>query len=193
MTLGDYVDRGPASAQVLEHLMAPPPGGFKRICLLGNHEQMLLDFLAAPRRNDLWLDNGGVETARSYGLSEASLAGNPASIAQALEGRIPSSHKDWLSRLPIALAVPGFTFVHAGLRPGIPLDRQDDADLIWIRDPFLDDQTTGATLVVHGHTPEIEPIRTPCRIGIDTAAFATGRLTALRIDHDGATSFLSTR
>jgi serine/threonine protein phosphatase 1 len=192
VTLGDYVDRGPASAQVVDHLMAPPPAGFKRICLTGNHEQMLLDFLQAPRHNQAWLDYGGLETARSYGLSDAVLASNPLAIARALAGRIPSSHIAWLAELPIVLAVPGFTFVHAGLRPRVALERQSDEDLLWIREPFLDDLTPGASIIVHGHTPQVEPISTPCRIGIDTAAFATGRLTALRLDQDGGMSFLST-
>lgn len=193
VTLGDYIDRGPASAQVLAHLMGPPPQGFKRISLAGNHEQMLLDFLAAPRRNQGWLDYGGVETARSYGLATPGMKGGPPAIAQALRTVVPAAHLAWIGELPIALAVPGYTFVHAGLRPGIPLDRQADEDLLWIRDTFLAVETPGDTIVVHGHTPETEAITTPCRIGIDTAAYATGRLTALRLDHDGAVSFLRTR
>jgi serine/threonine protein phosphatase 1 len=192
ITVGDYIDRGPASAQVLSHLVAAPPAGFKRVSLAGNHEQMLLDFLAAPRRNQMWLENGGWDSARSYGLSDAVLRGNPGTLAAALVGRMPPRHLDWLKQLPAALALPGFTFVHAGIRPGIPLDDQVDEDLLWIREPFLDDWSPSPTIVVHGHTPETEPVRTPNRIGIDTAAFATGRLTALRLDNDDTISFLST-
>ena len=192
VTLGDYIDRGPASAQVIDHLSAPAPAGFKRISLAGNHEQMLLDFLAAPRRNQLWLDNGGPDTARSYGLNSTALDAGPAALSATLVGRMPSEHLDWLKQLPAMLSLPGFTFVHAGIRPGVPLDDQLDEDLLWIREPFLGDWAPGSSIIVHGHTPQTEPVRTSNRIGIDTAAFATGRLTALRLDNDDSISFLST-
>ncbi|MBN9317449.1 MAG: serine/threonine protein phosphatase [Devosia sp.] len=193
VTLGDYIDRGPAAAQVVDHLMARPPVGFRRICLAGNHEQMLLDFLEAPRQNVAWLDNGGLETAHSYGLSDLALQKSPTALAAALVGRMPASHREWLANLPSLLAIPGFVFVHAGLRPGVPLDEQTDDDLMWIREPFLDNPAAGDAVVVHGHTPVAEPIVTASHIGIDTAVAATGRLTALRLDRDNHTSFLSTR
>lgn len=194
VTLGDYVDRGPASAQVIDHLMAPPPDGFRRICLVGNHEQMLLDFIAAPRRNAAWLDYGGRETAQSYGLSAAVNGASLAVVARDLRGRLPPEHLDWLGQLPIALSVPGFTFVHAGIRPGVSFDQQSEEDLLWIREPFLDAPASpDGTIVVHGHTPVVEPDRTAARIGIDTGCFATGRLTALRLDAGGEVSFLTNR
>lgn len=189
VTLGDYIDRGPASAQVLDHLLAPPPAGFRRICLAGNHEQMLLDFLVDPARNQPWLKYGGWETAHSYGLATT---GNAPAVARILAALIPKAHLDWLRGLPTTLAVPGFLFVHAGIRPGIPLDGQADIDLLWIRDPFLAAISPSNSIVVHGHTPGLAPVITPYRIDIDTTAFATGRLTALRLDASGATSFLST-
>jgi serine/threonine protein phosphatase 1 len=192
VTLGDYIDRGPASAQVVRHLMAPPPAGFRRISLAGNHEQMLLDFLADPRRGRGWLDYGGLDTARSYGLGAVAGSGNPGAIARALDLLLPEEHVGWMRGLPSALAVPGFVFVHAGLRPGIPLDQQSEHDLLWIRDEFLDADLPDGPIVVHGHTPAAEPSRTPRRIGIDTGAFASGILTAVRIDAAGETRFLST-
>lgn len=189
--LGDYVDRGPASAQVIDHLLAPPPPGFRRFTLAGNHEQMLLEFLAAPRQSAGWLDFGGLETLRSYGIEP--LNQPPAALATALAARLPSAHLDWLHQLPASLEVPGFVFVHAGLRPGVPLDAQDERDMLWIRNEFLDAPASGGPVVVHGHSPEAEPVHNAARIGIDTAAFATGRLTSARIDADGGVSFITSQ
>ncbi|MBN9309596.1 metallophosphoesterase family protein, partial [Devosia sp.] len=193
VTLGDYIDRGPASAQVVDHLMAPPPADFRRICLLGNHEQMLLDFLAAPRANPYLLEYGGWETAQSYGLN-TSAGINLTGLARDLRGRMPPEHLQWLEQLPIALSVPGYIFAHAGIRPGLTLDEQSDQDLLWIRQPFLDSLASQAgTIVVHGHTPVAEPEQTAARINVDTGCFATGRLTAVRIDAGGGVSFLFNR
>ncbi len=190
--LGDYVDRGPRSAQVIDHLLAPAPDGFRRFSLAGNHEQMLLDFLAAPQEAAEWLAYGGVETLASYGINVREGGGRPAALSRLLETQMPQSHLDWLRQLPISLETPGFFFVHAGVRPGQTLAEQDDRDLLWIREPFLGAATQFDTIVVHGHTPAIEPVRTAWRVGVDTAAFATGRLTAARIDAVGEISFLST-
>jgi len=189
--LGDYIDRGPQSAQVIEHLLAPPPDGFRRFTLAGNHEQMLLDFLAAPNELPEWLAYGGVETLASYGI-DARDGGRPVALARSLEAQMPRSHLEWLRQLPVSLEIPGFVFVHAGMLPGQTLAKQEDRDLLWIREPFLGTATDNGMIVVHGHTPEPEPVRRAWRVGIDTAAFATGRLTAARIDNNGEISFLST-
>lgn len=190
--LGDYVDRGPQSAQVIEHLLGPAPKGFRRFALAGNHEQMLLDFLDAPNDSAEWLAYGGVETLASYGVDASSGGGRPAALARSLEAQMPRSHLEWLRQLPISLEIPGFIFVHAGVRPGRALAEQDDRDLLWIREPFLGVPTDNGTIVVHGHTPEVEPVRLAWRVGVDTAAFATGRLTSACIDAAGEVSFLST-
>ncbi|KQU99451.1 hypothetical protein ASC89_10745 [Devosia sp. Root413D1] len=190
--LGDYIDRGPQSAQVIDHLLAPAPAGFRRFTLAGNHEQMLLDFLAAPQQSAEWLDYGGVETLTSYGIDARDGGGRPAMLARSLEAQMPRSHLEWLRQLPISLETPGFFFAHAGVRPGRTLAEQLDGDLMWIREPFLGGATGTGKIVVHGHTPEAEPMRLPWRIGIDTGAFATGRLTSARIDKGGEISFLST-
>jgi serine/threonine protein phosphatase 1 len=105
---------------------------------------------------------------------------------------MPRSHLEWLRQLPVSLEVPGFFFTHAGVRPGRTLAEQEDRDLLWIREPFLGAATQIGTIVVHGHTPETDPVRLAWRVGIDTAAFATGRLTSARIDANGEVSFLST-
>lgn len=189
--LGDYIDRGPRSAQVIDHLLALPPRGFRRFALAGNHEQMLLDFLASPRLAADWLEYGGWETLGSYGIDARDRTMDATVAATMLGARMPRSHLDWLRQLPVSLELPGFVFVHAGIRPGRPLAEQDESDLLWIREPFLEIPGDAGVLVVHGHTPETEAVVRPWRLGIDTAAFATGRLTSARIDAGGEISFLA--
>lgn len=187
--LGDYIDRGPQSRQVIDHLLEPAPAGFERICLRGNHEQMMLDYLADPQSHGYWLDEGGAETLASYGIAaEPGQAGHgPASVAT----QLPQHHLAFLAGLPGLLQLPGWIFVHAGIRPGVPLERQRDDDLIWIREPFLEGGGLPGFRVVHGHTPVDAPEVTPPRIGIDTHCYATGRLTALRVTPDGDIGFLT--
>lgn len=194
VTLGDYIDRGPDSAGVVEHLLEPPPPGFRRIALIGNHEQVMLDFIAEPAENAYWLEEGGLETLRSYGVDldarypEAVLE---RALATDLDRRIPAPHRVFLDGLPVLLSLPGWLFVHAGIRPGVPLLDQSDEDLIWIRTPFLSAQLTGGLRIVHGHTPASEPVVTPHRIDIDTHCFSSGRLSAVRVTPDGKTKFFS--
>ncbi len=193
--VGDYVDRGPHSAGVIDYLLADHDLPFERICLTGNHEQMLLDFIAAPRPDDSWLGHGGEETLRSYGLSPDSLFEGGRKQAQLrLASYIPSDHLDFLRSLSLSLELPGIAVVHAGLRPGLAMDRQTAQDMLWMRpaeNAYQAEQPFG--LLIHGHTPAIEPVIETHRICIDTAAFATGKLTAVRIAPDGSKTFLSTR
>lgn len=189
--LGDYVDRGPQSAQVIDHLLQPSPAGFRRFCLVGNHETMMLEFLDGLL--DLaWLDQGGLETLQSYGARFT----DPAELAEAgpeaTWPRIPVAHIRFLRELPICLTLPGWVFVHAGIRPGVTLEEQTDEDLVWIREPFLSAPLPGGLRVVHGHTPAREPIITPHRVCLDTQCFLTGRLTAARIAPEGEMVFLAT-
>lgn len=182
--LGDYIDRGSHSAAVLAHLIAPAPGGLRRVCLAGNHEDGMLRFLDDPESNAEWLAFGGDATLRSYGI-EPMRSANRLSLEQtaaALRDVIPSSHMNFLTSLPVAAMTDGCVFVHAGIRPGIPLDEQTDQDLMWIREPFLSDGPQLPLVVVHGHTPAPEPSFGPGRIGIDTGAYMTGRLTVLKIE-----------
>jgi serine/threonine protein phosphatase 1 len=192
VTLGDHVDRGPDSAAVIAHVTGPAPSGFRRFALLGNHEQMMLDFIGNPAAHAYWLGEGGLETLASYGISldYPPLRTNEG-VRRVLEERIPAAHRQFLDMAPIVLAVPGWIFVHAGIRPGIPLAMQDDDDLIWIRAPFLTSQLTGGQRVVHGHTPGRDIVVTPNRIDIDTHCFHTGKLSAVRVTPDGRTAFLS--
>ena len=191
VTLGDHIDRGPASAAVIEHVSGPAPPGFRRFALLGNHEQIMLDFLGNPAAHAYWLDEGGTETLASYGVTPdyPPLRGL-AALHERLAG-IPAAHRQFMAELPICLSLPGWLFVHAGIRPGLPLATQTDEDLIWIRAPFLTSQLTGGLRVVHGHTPGRDIVATPHRINVDTHCYHTGRLSAVRVTPNGRTTFLS--
>jgi len=189
--LGDYVDRGPDSSGVLDYLAKPPPQDFHRICLAGNHEVMMLSFLDNPVPESSWLQFGGVETLASYGIDADRFVERPPRERLALlESHIPREHVAWMQGLPAALALPRVCFVHAGLRPGIPFAEQSEDDLLWIRNEFFDAEDDVDTFVVHGHTPSSRPVVTHKRAGIDTAAFATGMLTALRLSEDGEAQFI---
>jgi len=190
--LGDYVDRGPQSAQVLDWLLRPAPSGFTRICLRGNHEAMFLAALERPERCDDWLTWGGEETLQSYGLSTTDFAGaSGRQRGHMLQSVVPEEHRSFLRELPTMLEMPGVVFVHAGIRPGIPLERQVDRDLIWIREPFLSEDHGLGVLVVHGHTPNEKPVVLDHRIGVDTLAYSTGVLTAFKLS-PGGRSLVST-
>lgn len=188
--LGDYVDRGPQSAEVLDHLIAPPPHGFKRICLRGNHDAAMLAALEEVEALDDWLGWGVEPTLASYGMSPSQIAtvtgrGRASARWQLLKTFVPEEHIAFLRDLPVLLSVPGYLFVHAGLRPGLPPERQSDRDLLWIRDEFLLADHDFGAVVIHGHTPGAEPFLSARRVGIDTACFASGTLTAIRVRDDG--------
>jgi serine/threonine protein phosphatase 1 len=184
VTLGDHIDRGPHSADVIEHVMGPAPAGFRRFSLMGNHEAMLLDFLADPQAHAYYLDEGGLETFASYRSSRWQ-----GEIGA--DDLIPERHRRFVESLPVYLALPGWLFVHAGIRPGVALAQQSDEDLLWIRAPFLSSQLTGGLRVVHGHTPGREIVVTAHRIDVDTQCFASGKLSAVRVTPDGGTAFFS--
>lgn len=175
--LGDYVDRGPDSAAVLQTLLETTPlPGAEHVTLLGNHEVMLLDACdpqAHPGSLPFWLDNGGAETLASYGADPA----DPAAC-----GAVPEAHLELLRHCPLHYEAGDYLFVHAGVRPGIPTDRQDPFDLLWIREPFLSFEGDLPLVVVHGHTPVESPAVRPHRIGIDTGACFGGALTCLVLE-----------
>lgn len=190
--LGDYVDRGPQSARVLEHLIGSPPPGFERICLRGNHDEAMLAALEDGDALEAWLSWGVATTLASYGLDASQIAvlerpGPSGKKLEMLRAHVPGRHVEFLRGLPVMLSVPGYVFVHAGLRPGVALAQQRDSDLLWIRGEFLDADHDFGAVVVHGHTPDDEPFISRRRVGIDTACFASGRLTAVRISGDGLT------
>lgn len=181
--LGDYVDRGPQSRQVLDLLAAACAGEPRILALLGNHDEGLLDFLANPENGRLFIDYGGFDTAASYGvvLRTGSMAALRESHRQLLAA-MPRAHAAFLRDLPRSLSFGDFFFCHAGVRPGVALDAQDPGDLVWIRGEFLRHPGLYEKVVVHGHTPGPEPEVMPNRVNVDTAAFASGRLTALVVD-----------
>jgi len=185
--LGDYIDRGPSSRDVLEHLCKPLSGNVKRLAICGNHDDLFARFLKKPKANRDWLDMGGRQTLTSYGLSaDAPLD----QLTEQLAEVVPEHHVKFLSNLPVYAKVGHHVFVHAGLRPGIALAQQTEADMMWIREPFLSQGPQLPLLVVHGHTPSKKPTSGPQRIGIDTGAYVTGRLSILRIVPGEAPDFL---
>ena len=178
--LGDYVDRGPDSAGVMAKLAAGPcVPDVPTVNLMGNHEQMMLTALATgeTEATELWLANGGADSLLSWGVPRS------------------AQPKEWAAYLPKPLLIfmrdlavrheeGSYLFVHAGIRPGIPLDRQTRHDLMWIREPFLSFKEPFGPVVVHGHTPRHEPTVRPNRIGLDTGAVMGGVLTCAILEDD---------
>lgn len=159
--LGDYVDRGPHGAQVLERLRAGPPAGWRWICLKGNHEAMMALALRNPDRLDWWMGNGGDATIESYRDRRELVA----------------EHLAWVDDLPSIHVDEHRVFVHAGVDPNAPLDAQADKTLLWKRYLPSDEGGHGARHVVHGHDPNQDgPLRHSRRTDLDTLAWATGRL-----------------
>jgi len=185
--LGDYVDRGRESARVLDLLLEGRPAGYERRYLKGNHEQGMLAFLEAPVANRAWIMHGGAETLLSYGVQPPSPLQSAeddwVAAAAALKQKMPEAHLRFLNNLERYIAVGDYVFVHAGIDPARPLHKQTDQDLLWIRAKFLRSRRTlGRLRVVHGHTPADEPYADHRRIGIDTGAYASGVLTAARLE-----------
>jgi serine/threonine protein phosphatase 1 len=185
--LGDYVDRGPASSQVIDHLLAPPPAGFERICLAGNHEVVMLDYIDGRLGLVDWMSMGAAATLLSYGVDHDRLVQiyrSSRQIDEVIRKTIPAAHIAFLRSLPILVEAKRFIFVHAGIRPEVDLERQSDYDLAFIRSEFFERAHLLKKYVVHGHTPVAEAKRDGMRVNIDTGAVFGGRLTALRIWQD---------
>ncbi|KJV10474.1 hypothetical protein VZ95_04650 [Elstera litoralis] len=181
--VGDYVDRGPDSAGVIERLLGPAPiGGAERIYLRGNHEDAMLAFLEDAEAGAEWLDYGGLETLKSYGVNPGGGALWRQKLSEGLAAKLPAPHRQFLTSLRDRWSYGGYGFVHAGIRPGLAWDAQKTDDLLWIREPFLSSRTRFDRKIVHGHTITEMPDVRPNRIGIDTGAFHSGILTALVID-----------
>ena len=183
--LGDYVDRGHDSRGVVDMLLGGLPKGFETHFLKGNHEEIMLDFLRDPSALGHWLANGADATFRSYGMDVTELirkGAAPEAWQRAFLASLPEAHRDFFQTLELAVAFGDYLFVHAGVRPGVPLEEQDPHDLVWIRGPFLKSDEDFGKIVVHGHTPAREPVIRANRIGIDTGAVFTDRLTALKLE-----------
>jgi len=182
--LGDYVDRGPASAGVIDHLASTACDGLHRIFLKGNHEDRMLAFLDDPVANgSSWMKFGGREALASYGLPQALIeAENWQALRDALATALPPAHLSFLSALELALRWSGYLFVHAGVDPARPLTDQDPHDLMWIREPFLSSNRDFGLRIVHGHVIEPEPVFRANRIGLDTGAYKSGILTCAALE-----------
>ena len=182
--LGDLIDRGPQSAQVVERLRLYSPLDARTVFLMGNHEEVLLRVLRGEEALLIdWLQFGGAECVDSYGLDPTELrALRPKDAIERLCKAVPDEHVRFLESFADTLAFGSYLFVHAGIRPGIGLAEQDRKDLRWIRDPFLGDVRDHGCIVVHGHTITPDVDECPNRIGIDTGAYRTGVLTVLAVE-----------
>jgi serine/threonine protein phosphatase 1 len=183
--LGDYIDRGYDSRAVLDILINDPLPGFEHVFLKGNHEEGMLRFLADGSNALFWVAYGGIATMFSYGVKPPDPATDEGEVIRAREElgkQLPPEHRDFLAGLERYRIEGDYLFVHAGIRPGVPMEEQREEDLLWIRDEFLNSNQDFGKLVVHGHSISREPEVRSNRIGIDTGAFASGTLTCLVLE-----------
>jgi serine/threonine protein phosphatase 1 len=180
--LGDYIDRGPDSKRVID-LLAVRMVRHGAICLRGNHESLLEAFLDDPEVIRHWTHLGALQTLYSYGLlPDATESHTPTELHRALRTKLPHTHMLFLQCLRDSFECGDFLFVHAGIRPGIPIGRQSQDDLLWIRDEFLLSEQRHEKIVVHGHTPVVHVDIRHNRINIDTGAWRSGVLTGIAIE-----------
>jgi serine/threonine protein phosphatase 1 len=182
--LGDLVDRGPDSKGVIDLAIKLSSAWSKFSILMGNHEEVFLQALSGdPAAIRFFLRIGGRETLLSYGI-DADLIDrdNEELLHAAMLRAIPESHRDFLAGLQHSIVVGDYLFVHAGIRPGVPLEEQKRSDFHWIRDEFLRHEDRHSHVVIHGHSIAQFVDEQPNRIGIDTGAYATGRLTAIGLE-----------
>lgn len=182
ITLGDYIDRGPDSFNVIETLIRLPLPGFEAKHLKGNHEDLFIDFLKNPIEGLTWLSNGGWATLLSYGFEVSDLPeslDDLSKIQLKLLERLPKEHVSFFKSLRLFYKIGDYYFVHAGIRPNIPLEKQKEEDLLWIRSEFINSREAFEKVIVHGHTISKEPDEQPNRVGLDTGAFHTGVLTCM--------------
>ena len=179
--LGDYVDRGFQSKDVIDYLLSDELSRYETYFLKGNHESAFETFLSDPSFGPQWARFGGAETLMSYNIQPPrakTVASEWEAVCEQLNRDLPHSHRNFLSTLSLYATLGDYVFVHAGLRPGTALEYQTERDLLWIREEFLRDENSFDQIVIHGHTPIAEPHRDHRRIGIDTGAYLTGKLTA---------------
>ena len=178
--LGDYIDRGLESRQVVDTLLDQPLAGFERIHLRGNHEDLMLRFLEDAAIGPNWMLNGGDATVYSY-TGARDMFDDIGAVQAKLRAALPPRHFEFFRTLSLSYAEGGYFFAHAGIRPNRSLEKQDPADLMWIREEFLNSTASHPKTVVHGHSIHFTPEVRANRIGIDTGAYATGTLTCLML------------
>ncbi|MFO7568716.1 MAG: metallophosphoesterase family protein [Smithellaceae bacterium] len=171
--LGDYIDRAGGGPDAIDYVLALKNKYQNVVCLCGNHEYMLLRFLEGVDE-DIYLANGGRATLKAYGIS-------PADAIRKRKSKIPSAHLNFFESLQLYYETENYIFVHAGLRPGVPLAAQSAHDLVWLRQEFIDCDDDFGKRIVFGHTRADAPIITPNKIGIDTGAVYGGKLTCLEL------------
>ncbi len=192
--VGDYVDRGMQSREVIDHLLSDPLPDFEKVYLKGNHDDSLLQFLRDPDFGPLWFSYGGDATVLSYGVRMSpSKVGRDRfeDMRQQLEANLPPAHLEFLQSLQMVFECGDYLFVHAGFRPGVGLQEQKHEDMMWIREEFLDSKHDFGKIVVHGHSVTEAPEIKSNRIGIDTGAYGSDTLTCLILEGDGR-YFIST-
>ena len=184
--LGDYVDRGPASREVLDRLIGLQDNtAIETRFIRGNHDETMLRFLDEPSLGPTWCGFGGAEALRSYNVIAPLMSDDAEgweATRQAFADAISPDQVRFLQALEPCAEYGDYFFTHAGVRPGVELDEQDPHDMMWIRDDFLRGSATFSKTVVHGHTPEEDAFVSDRRIGVDTGAYATGRLTAIVLE-----------
>ena len=184
--LGDYVDRGPQSREVIDCVIKLREQWPNMICLRGNHEQVFLMALNGDEQAVRFFtreDVGGRETLMSYGIAAEQIdTMHPGELWELIDRAVPQEHRDFLAGLDSQTVIGDYAFVHAGIQPGVPLKEQEETDLYWIRDTFLNFEQPHPYMIVHGHSIREDVEMRTNRIGIDTGAYATGRLTAIGLE-----------
>lgn len=182
--LGDLIDRGPDSAAVVQRAMAVAKAEPETRFLMGNHEEVFLKALDGDQKAMRFFCRiGGRETILSYGMSEDEYNRYDYNeLADAMSKIVPDAHRQFLSGFEDVVVAGDYAFVHAGIRPGVPLAEQQQSDLRWIRDLFLDSTAAHERIIVHGHTIATDIESRPNRIGLDTGAYASGKLSAMAFE-----------
>jgi serine/threonine protein phosphatase 1 len=186
--VGDYLDRGAASAGVIDLVLAlRRRPAFEVRTLKGNHEEAMLTFLEDARFGPTWVQFGGAETLASYGVAPPGPRADAEAweeVRKAFAAAVPREHLEFLESLELLIVIGDYAFAHAGIDPRSALDQQTERNLLWIRDEFLSSRLRHGKIVVHGHSAAMQPEVLPYRVGIDTGAYASGVLTALRLEGD---------
>lgn len=179
--LGDLIDRGPNSREVVDHVQRLAERSDNLIVLRGNHEEVMVRALNGDKRIfDAWLQMGGTETLKSWGITQSALQGPLDEVFAMTRRMVPQATIDWMRKLPLFYRSGGILFVHAGIRPEVALREQNPTDFLWIRSDFINSDAEHPALIVHGHTVcEHGPEMLWNRINVDTGAYRTNRLSAV--------------